>query len=246
VACDRIHSTLFAYARDLPRLGQREVEIGTNHGRHKREGRIARVGIHAGPVSLKVPDDVQGVCRGQDLDLWVIVVREIDPPAGEEAVEWILLSNLPAETLEQASELIDWYCCRVVVEELHRAMKSGAGVEKLKFQSPQRIEPALALLSVISAMLLDLRHMARDPNLSRQPARAVVPVLWVQVLSGWRYQQVRDDLTVLEFVMALARLGGHLNRKGDGLPGWLTLWRGWAELQAMIRGAEAISRPRCV
>ena len=75
------------------------------------------------------------------------------------------------------------------------------------------------------------------------PALTIVPRLFVQVLSGWRYQRARDDLSVYEFAMALARLGGHLNRKGDGFPGWLTLWRGWEDLQLMVRGAEAI---KCV
>ena len=46
--------------------------------------------------------------------------------------------------------------------------------------------------------------------------------------------------------MALARLGGHLNRKGDGPPGWLTLWRGWEALRLMIQGAEAMRGERGV
>jgi hypothetical protein len=74
----------------------------------------------------------------------------------------------------------------------------------------------------------------------------VVPVLWVQVLSGWRDGQVRQDWSILEFVMALGKLGGHLNRRRDGPPGWQTLWRGWQELQLMIQGAVAIQAPRCV
>jgi len=48
---------------------------------------------------------------------------------------------------------------------------------------------------------------------------------------------------VYDFTLALAHLGGHLNRKRDGFPGWLTLWRGWQDLQLMVRGAEAM---RCV
>ena len=67
----------------------------------------------------------------------------------------------------------------------------------------------------------------------------------VRVLSGWRYEQVRDNLTVWEFFFALARLGGHQNRKHDKRPGWLVLWRGWNTLQAMLDGAEAIRRKIC-
>ncbi|MBL4883480.1 MAG: IS4 family transposase, partial [Planctomycetaceae bacterium] len=47
----------------------------------------------------------------------------------------------------------------------------------------------------------------------------------------WRYRKDKD-LTIHEFYMALARLGGHQNRKSDHRPGWLILWRGWTKLQA--------------
>jgi hypothetical protein len=66
---------------------------------------------------------------------------------------------------------------------------------------------------------------------------------WVEVLSGWRYKE-RRPLTVREFFLALARLGGHQNRKCDGQPGWLVLWRGWIDLQRRVAGAQAARRPK--
>jgi hypothetical protein len=65
------------------------------------------------------------------------------------------------------------------------------------------------------------------------------------VLSLKRYGEVRGDLTVREFFLALARLGGHQNRKGDGHPGWLVLWRGWMKLQAMLDGYLIARRNKC-
>jgi hypothetical protein len=44
---------------------------------------------------------------------------------------------------------------------------------------------------------------------------------------------------VKAFFMHVARLGGHQNRKCDGFPGWITLWRGWMKLQSMVDGYEA-------
>ena len=38
--------------------------------------------------------------------------------------------------------------------------------------------------------------------------------------------------------MALARLGGHLNRKNDHPPGWQVLWEGWKELLPMVLGCD--------
>ena len=57
-----------------------------------------------------------------------------------------------------------------------------------------------------------------------------------------RYGTERE-LTVREFTLALGRLGGHQNRKGDGLPGWQTLWRGWNQLHAMV--SYELSRSTC-
>jgi hypothetical protein len=243
---DRIHQKLHEYAHDLPVLGEREVQVHANRGRHKQVSRTARVAVRAGAVTLKVPHFVRGESQMQELSLWAISVKEIDPPAGREAVEWVLLTDLSAETFQEACERIDWYCCRIVIEEFHRGMKSGSDVEELQFEAEERLEPVIALLSVVTAMLLNLRQLAREEGLQQTPAREIVPLLHVRVLSGWRYRQVRDDLTVLEFTMALGKLGGHLNRKGDGFPGWLTMWRGWRELLAMVRGAEAIGRKKCV
>ena len=87
--------------------------------------------------------------------------------------------------------------------------------------------------TLVAVMLVNLRHAARQPELAATPAVQNVPESYVAVLSVWRYGERRTDLTTGEFFLALARLGGHQNRKSDGPPGWLTLWRGWNALQAM-------------
>ena len=68
---------------------------------------------------------------------------------------------------------------------------------------------------------------------------------YVAVLSAWRYGSPRLDISVHDFYYALARLGGHQNRKHDKRPGWLVLWRGWMKLQAMLDGYLAAQRKRC-
>jgi hypothetical protein len=246
VACDRIHQLLHPYTRDLPSLGEQTIAVPRQQKtrrKAKREARDAKVRLAAGPASIRLPHLARGHADAESLDLWVVHVREIDPPAGIEPLEWVLLSNVATETLEQAIERIEWYRCRPIVEELHKGMKSGCGVESMQFEHADRLEPAIALLSVVSAVLLQLRQVARKPAAQTTPATTVVPRLFVQVLCGWRYKRACDDMSVLEFTMALANLGGHLNRKSDGFPGWLTLWRGWQDLQLMVRGAEAI---KCV
>ena len=246
VGADRIHQHLHAYARDLPVLGTRQVQVHANRGRSKRQARQATVSISAAPASVAVPEFARGQCHSQVLDLWVIAVKEVNPPAGAEPLEWILLTNLATATLEQANQRLEWYQCRVVVEELHTAQKTGIGIEDVRFETADRLEPVIALLSVVAAMLLDVRQKAREPEAEQTLARDHVPLLWVQVLSGWRYKQVREDLSLREFYMTLGRLAGHLGRKGDGFPGWRKLWLGWNRLQLMIEGATAIQRKSSV
>ena len=52
--------------------------------------------------------------------------------------------------------------------------------------------------------------------------------------------KVKSDWSIYEFYYALARLGGHQNRKNDHPPGWQVLWEGWTELQAMLTGYDAL------
>ena len=50
-------------------------------------------------------------------------------------------------------------------------------------------------------------------------------------------QTVRDV-----YYDALAGLGGHLGRKGDGPPGWQTLWRGLMSLRLLVEGGRLASQ----
>ena len=105
------------------------------------------------------------------------------------------------------------------------------------------IRPILVAMLVVAIALVNLRVAARTAASAAEPASRYVPRLWVRVLSTWRYQEVRE-LTVQDFTLALGRLGGHLNRKRDGLPGWITLWRGWERLHTMLE--YELSRATCV
>ena len=98
----------------------------------------------------------------------------------------------------------------------------------------------IALLSVVAVTLLNLREASRRPDAKERPATSLVDARYVRVLSAWRYKKIRLELSIHDFFYALARLGGHQNRKSDHRPGWLVLWRGWMALQHMVDGAEAL------
>lgn len=232
---------LHDYARSLPMQGTRTLEVtATTH----RAARTTKLGIAWAKVTLRIPVQPRGEIRGVPLTTWVVYVREVEPPEGVEPLEWILLTNVAVETLLDAEERIHWYKCRWIIEEYHKAMKTGCGIETLQFTTEERLKPAIALLSVVALFLLNLRHASRRPDASVRPATDLIAGDYVRVLSVWRHRQVIDDWTIHDFYYALARLGGHQNRKHDHPPGWLVLWRGWTKLQPMVDAALALANQR--
>jgi hypothetical protein len=183
--------------------------------------------------------------HGDDpLPLYVVYVREEEPPKGEKRLEWMLLTNEPVLTYDDAWRVVQWYERRWVVEEYHKALKTGCQIEDLQFNYVDRLQPAIALLSALALTLLNLRDVSRSKELQARPATDPFAREYVQVLSLRRYRERRDDLTVQDFFLALARLGGHQNRKRDKRPGWLILWRGWTKLQLMLDGYE-LAKEKC-
>lgn len=212
--------------------------------RDKRPAREAEVAVAWVNLSLVAPRQARGDHEPeQRLPVSAVRVWEVDPPRSEdvEPLEWILLTNVPVTGESEAWERVDWYGVRWVIEEYHKCLKTGLSIEQMQFTSRDRLDPAIALYSVIGAWLLAWRDLSRDEDQCRTRASEVVPMLWVIILSTWRHQEPRPEWTIGEFLFALARLGGHQNRRHDHPPGWLVLWRGWRELQAMIAGAQALA-----
>lgn len=230
---------LFDAMRAAPSAGQREVAIA---GTTNRKPRTATVQIAFSPVCLAVPAKQAGDYPNEPLHLWAVRVWEPNPPKGEEPLEWILLTNVAVTNVAHAEQRLAWYEQRPIVEEYHKGMKTGCGIEGLQFTQLQRLEPAIAVLSVVTTTLLRLRDAARAEDADRRLATEVVAPDYVEVLASHYRRRLTATPTVREFYMHVARLGGHQNRKCDGFPGWITLWRGWMKLQAMVDGYRA--KPR--
>jgi hypothetical protein len=243
IGSDRIHQTLHEYARDLPSLAEQTLEVRASVNQAPR---TARLSLSAGPLQLRAGRFARGHCVGVELHLWVIRVMEIDPPPGVKPLEWILLSNLPVHAFQQAREIVAFYSCRPMVEDFHKGLKTGLGIESLQLEARDRLEPMIGILSVVGAVLLELRDLSRQTDADQIPATWIVPKLYVQVLSGHWYKKADDQMSLRQFVRDVARLGGFLARKGDGPPGWQTLWQGWSDLNRMVQGALALKAVRCV
>lgn len=212
-----------------------EVKVSANSN---QVARTAHVLVSYANVEIAPPGKKSGDYAIEPLAVSVVRVWEPRPPKGIEGMEWILITNVKVQKVNQALERLEWYKCRPIVEEYHKAMKTGCGIETMRFEETQRLEPAIAVTSVVATTLLRLRDAARRPEAEHQPATTMVDIAYVDALVAYYARRLPQNPTVKQFLMHVARLGGHQNRKSDGMPGWLTLWRGWTKLQALVAGFE--------
>jgi len=236
------------YVRSLPELGRftMDVQSQRNNDGSFRSARSDAIFVARGAAVLIHPPHAKcGEHGNAPLPLYAVLLTEVHPPAGEKPIEWLLLTNEPVKTFRDAWRVASWYECRWVVEEYHKGMKTGCGVEELQFTAVERLQPAIALLSAVALTLLDLRDASRRDDAKTRPAATVISHDYVAVLTAWRYGEMRMSVSVHDFYYALARLGGHQNRTRDKRPGWLVLWRGWIKLQTMLDGYLAAKRKRC-
>lgn len=228
-AKDRPGTTLRQIAESMPTLGSKQIWIGPRGG---QAGRWANCAVSGGAVTTYSAWNHSR--SATPLRCWVVRVVETDPPPGTQPVEWILLTNEPVNNLQDALRLSEWYSLRWMVEQYHQCLKSGCKVEARQLEHVDRLDPLIAMCCVLAVRLLQLKN---DTRLMPQlPAIEHVPKESVRTLAKMM-KVTAESITLRTFTHEVAKLGGFLGRKSDGEPGWLTLWRGWHELDLITIGA---------
>jgi Transposase DNA-binding/Transposase Tn5 dimerisation domain len=202
------------------------------------KARTARVRLSFGALRVFPPESQQG--HGwHPLVVWVVRVWEPEPPEGVEALEWVLLTSVAVDSVEQAWERIEWYRVRWIIEDYHQGLKTGCRIEQRQLQSYEDLCRLLGFLAPTAVRLLQVRAAARQtPELA---ASQVLPAEVVQVVAALA-QVPAAELTTRDCWSTIARYGGYLGRRRDGPPGWKTLWKGWFYIQALLEGVQLAAR----
>lgn len=219
-------------ARQAPAIAEFTNELRARPG---RAARTAHLSVSALTVQIRSPQR-PGYGRGKLPPIACTVVRvwEAEPPAGVDALEWILLCDGERTTAAAALACARQYARRWLVEEYHKALKTGMGAERVQLETGERLMAAVAILSVVALELLVLRERARVAPKAPAAESGLEPDE-VEMLEAAARRRLK---TAGDVAVALGRLGGHMNRPSDGLPGWQTLWRGLTHLRAMVDGAR--------
>jgi hypothetical protein len=216
---------LFVQEISVRGRGQTRISCETRGRRQPRDSRTAQVEVRAATVVLRGPTRPGG--RLPDVTVNVVQVREVDAPAGDVPVEWMLITTLPIASVEQVREVIQYYAVRFMIEVLFRVLKSGCRVQERRFEQINRMLPCVAVYLIVAWRTLMVCRLGRgSPDLN---CEAIFdPAEWKSVwmtVQGKKPPRRAPKLAVM--LSLIAQLGGYVNypnRKDP--PGPQTIWLG--------------------
>ena len=224
--------------RDQAVLERKRIEVPRSHGCATRKALV-----ELRTVTTTLVPNLHKNPHGWPMAWTLVEVWEPDPPERQQPLHWLLWTREPALTAVEAWEVVRKYTYRWRIEEFHLTLKSGCRIEELQLETWPRLLKALMLYSVVAARIVSLRDLSRtEPD---APATVLLSedeckVLWARCGKG--KPELGSVLTLRQAVLWIGRLGGHLNRKADGMPGVRTLWRGMQDLGLLVKGYQAAKR----
>lgn len=235
------------YVRDALKqasvVGSYDVEIPRQGSRPKR---VAKLDVRIARVRLRAPRSAKQDGCESSVEVSLVWALERDAPDSGQALDWTLLTTEVVDSYESAVGMIRCYTARWVIEEFHRVLKSGCRVEQMQFDTVDRLKPAVGILAIVAWRVLHLTKQARSEPES--DVGQVASAEEIEVLSRWlrsKGEKHCEIRTLREFNIGVARLGGFLGRKSDGMPGTKTTWQGLKSLETLVQGYRLAARTKC-
>lgn len=238
----RIHheeKRLFTFLLGLPVAGENIVDVPRNSNINA-PSRKARLQIRFAPVTIRPSSKCKGAGL-PDIPLVAVLAQEVSAPEGVEPLEWLLLTTVKVNTVQEAIEKIEWYRHRWKIERFHFILKSGCQVESLQLETAHSLKNAIAIYSVVAWKLSWLTYQAREtPD---EPCDMILSEEEWKILYCTVHQTRKlpsKPPTLEETTILIARLGGFLARKGDGKPGVKVLWRGFQRFMDIVNAYQIL------
>jgi hypothetical protein len=221
-----------------PVLGRHFVDVPKSPS---RRARVATMDVRIGRVTLDLHE--HGARRGP-MDIDVVWAREKQPPRGEMPLDWMLFTNRPVSSFEDAITIIESYCHRWRIEDFHRTWKRGCcHVEETQLRKRDHVVRWAAMLAAVAARVERLKHLARTrPD---EPATIELRPIEIEALKEAkrtefmkRTETVGDEMpSIATAVRWIAEFGGFAGN-ASVTPGSVTIGRGLERLLVYARGFE--------
>jgi hypothetical protein len=171
--------SMYEKAASLPVADVSTIELIARADRRARQAKLA---LRCGPVTLKRPKAASGDLP-RTVDLTLIEVVELEPPADVEPLHWYLLTTHEVHDAASAWQIVNWYKKRWTIEQLFRILKTqGLQLQDSRIETADRLLKLTAIAAKAAAMTLQLVQ-ARDGE-SAEPASTVFNEQQIQVLAA--------------------------------------------------------------
>lgn len=218
---------LWEHVLEQPIGGQMIVAVP---GSGKRPARQACLGLHFTQVTVAPPEKLKKR-KFNPVKLFAIAAVEIDPPQDVEPLQWLLLSTKPVTSFAEAHQKVTWYVKRWNIEVFHKTLKSGCEIENRQLQSAHNLKAALSVDMVVAWRIFHLAKLGRE--VPDAPCTIFFAANEWKALSCFTHKTpVPPECppNLKDALLMVAKLGGFLGRKSDGMPGTQTIWRGMERL----------------
>jgi hypothetical protein len=233
----------------LPEQGRETVAVAPKGNQKARQATVA---LRFDAISLKRPVRAGNQALPKTLSLWVVDVREVDPPAAAEPVHWRLLTTHAVTTRAEACQVVAWYRMRWTIEQVFRSLKSHC----LRIEDSQMVEAGgfikLAVVALIAAVRAMQLVLARDGTTGQPLTDAVDPADLPALrqlntsLQGRtaRLRNPHDPGLLAWYAWIVARLGGWSGYTSPGYkpPGPKTMHHGLIRIDQILVGWHLANR----
>ena len=163
-------SKLFERLEEFPVSFTVDVNVPPQRAREKVKrkqprpyipARVATLKVSYGKVTIK-PPKTPVLKNREPLTLNVVYAREENPPEGADRIEWRLLTTLEIDSPKAALKCVEYYKLRWRIEEFHRVLKSGCGVQKRKQGTADKLRRVIAIDMVIAWRVMLLTLLGRE------------------------------------------------------------------------------------
>jgi hypothetical protein len=217
---DCVDDQLWAFMEKQSIAGTMKIHIPKQGNKAARDAVLT---IRFAPVVLNPP-------RKKDLprlDGYRAVYLVEEDSSCSDRIEWMLLTNAAVTNLVDAKERVEWYAGRWGIEIYHRTLKSGCKILDRQLGTAQSLQACLGVDMVVAWRIYHLTMLGREfPN---HPCTIFFEdVEWKALYCHANRSPIppSEPPTLNHAIRTLGKLGGHLGRKRDGMPGNQCLWRG--------------------
>ena len=227
--CDQLRNRKVRFEKQMPiraRIAWGSATLKQHPSQADRDAREITVTVHAGKVNLNDPRKTHADWKPCGIAVNAVLVSEVNPPKGVQAVRWLLLTSLPIRSRKQIETIISHYETRWMIELYFKVLKSGCKIESRRFEHIDRFLPALALYMIVAWRSLYVCRVSRtheDSSCALVYSRAEWQSVW-QIVR--RSKPPRKAPGLLEMTKLVAQLGGYINHTSTGPPGPQSVWLG--------------------